>query len=229
MTAALTNPPEFLECLPGTPGVDRRHRPSDFLHERTNFNFLQHGKGYIAMFLVVVIGGALALGLRGLNLGIDFEGGVAWEMPANGVSTQQVKDALSNIGIDPAQAKIQTVSGPSGDRYRIQVSAQTIDKQDAVRTELAGLAKVSPDEVSLTSVGPTWGNEISRKALRALIIMLIAISIYISIRFEWKMAVGAIVAVLHDVLISVGVYSLFGFEVTPATVVAFLTILGFSL
>ena len=75
----------------------------------------------------------------------------------------------------------------------------------------------------------SWGSEITKKAVRALIFFFIAIALYISIRFEWRMAVGALIAVVHDVLISVGIYSIFGFEVTPETVVAFLTILGFSL
>ncbi len=78
-------------------------------------------------------------------------------------------------------------------------------------------------------MSPTWGEQITRKALRALLVFFLLITIYISIRFEWKMAVASLIAVLHDVLISVGIYSIFGFEVTPATVIAFLTILGFSL
>ncbi len=198
-------------------------------HGETTFDYVgkrRYGFWFSAALITISL---LSLFTRGLNLGIDFEGGVAWELPAKGVSTQQVDDVLSKNGIDPISAKIQTVSGPSGDRYRIQVAAQPIAVQDAVRADLALAAGVPADEVSLTSVGPTWGNEISGKAERALVIMLIVIAIYISIRFEWKMAVGALVAVVHDVLISVGIYSLFGFEVSPATVVAFLTILGFSL
>jgi preprotein translocase subunit SecF len=83
--------------------------------------------------------------------------------------------------------------------------------------------------VSVNSIGPRWGEEITRAAIRALIFFFIAIAIYISIRFEWRMAVAALAAVVHDVLISVGIYSVFGFTVSPATVIAFLTILGFSL
>ncbi|HEY1280693.1 MAG TPA: protein translocase subunit SecF, partial [Acidimicrobiales bacterium] len=98
-----------------------------------------------------------------------------------------------------------------------------------VRTQLAQKAGVDIQEVSLRTVSPTWGNEITHKAERALVFFFIAIALYISIRFEWRMAIAAILAVIHDVLISVGIYSIFGFEVTPETVVAFLTILGFSL
>jgi preprotein translocase subunit SecF len=88
---------------------------------------------------------------------------------------------------------------------------------------------VTSQEVSLDSVSSTWGSEITKAAIKALVIFFVLLFVYISFRFEWKMAIGAIVAVIHDVLISVGIYSLFGFEVAPATVIAFLTILGFSL
>ena len=94
---------------------------------------------------------------------------------------------------------------------------------------LAKQAGITVTEVSIQDIGPTWGAEISRKALFGLVIVLIAIMIYISFRFEWKMAVGAIIALLHDVLITIGVYALVGREVTPETVIAILTILGFSL
>ncbi len=94
---------------------------------------------------------------------------------------------------------------------------------------LAKQAGVTVTEVSIQDIGPTWGAEISRKALFGLVVVLIAIMIYISFRFEWKMAVGAIIALLHDVLITIGVYALVGREVTPETVIAILTILGFSL
>jgi preprotein translocase subunit SecF len=178
----------------------------------------------------VILVSLVSLFTRGLNLGIDFEGGVAWEMPAaNGVTTETVKDVLSADGIDTADAKIQSLSGAGGDRIRIQVGAQAADVQTKVRNDLAARANVSPDEVSVNSVSASWGSEITKKAVRALIFFFIAIALYISIRFEWRMAVGAIIAVVHDVFISVGIYSVFGFQVTPETVVAFLTILGFSL
>jgi preprotein translocase subunit SecF len=151
-------------------------------------------------------------------------------MPAaNGVTTDTVKGVLSSDGIDSADAKIQSLSGAGGDRIRIQVGAQPGDVQTKVRNDLAAKAGVSPDEVSVNSVSASWGSEITKKAVRALIFFFIAIALYISIRFEWRMAVGALVAVVHDVFISVGIYSVFGFQVTPETVVAFLTILGFSL
>jgi preprotein translocase subunit SecF len=104
-----------------------------------------------------------------------------------------------------------------------------VSKANEVSAKLADLTNTKTDNVSLTSVGPSWGQEISDKALRALIFFLIAITLYITFRFELRMAIPTLVALVHDVLITIGVYSIAGFEVTPATVVALLTILGFSI
>jgi preprotein translocase subunit SecF len=199
-------------------------------HGETRYDFVGKRKiGFIISGVIILVS-LLSLFTRGLNLGIDFEGGVAWEMPAaNGVTTDTVRGVLSADGIDTADAKIQSLSGAGGDRIRIQVGAQPGDVQTKVRNDLAAKAGVGPDEVSVNSVSASWGSEITKKAVRALIFFFIAIALYISIRFEWRMAVGALVAVVHDVFISVGIYSVFGFQVTPETVVAFLTILGFSL
>lgn len=199
-------------------------------HGETRYDFV--GKRNIGFLIsgILILVSLVSLSTRGLNLGIDFEGGVAWEMPAaNGVTVDNVKTVLAANGISDTDAKIQSLSGAGGDRIRIQVGAQATDVQTKVRNDLATRAGVAPDEVSVNSVSASWGSEITKKAVRALIFFFIAIALYISIRFEWRMAVGAIIAVIHDVFISVGIYSIFGFEVTPETVVAFLTILGFSL
>jgi preprotein translocase subunit SecF len=111
----------------------------------------------------------------------------------------------------------------------VQVGDQSQDVVTKVQTELAALAKVDVSQVGSTHVSSSWGKSITKKAIQALVIFLILVSLFISWRLEWRMALAAIAAMLHDVLLSVGVYSVFGFEVTPATVVAFLTILGFSL
>ncbi len=105
----------------------------------------------------------------------------------------------------------------------------TIEEQEKVRAALAEYANTTVQDVSINDVGPTWGEEVSSKAIRALVFFFIAIAAYLSLRFEWKMALAALVAVVHDILITVGAYAVTGFAVTPATVIAFLTILGFSL
>ena len=198
-------------------------------HGETNFDFVGKRRiGFIASGILILLS-VVSLIFNGLNLGIDFEGGVAWEFEANGQTVDDARAVLDDNGVDASAAKIQTLSGPSGERLRIQVDDQPDDVQAAVKADFAEAAGVPAEEVSVSVVSPTWGEQITRKALRALIVFFLLITIYISIRFEWKMAVASLIAVLHDVLISVGIYSIFGFEVTPATVIAFLTILGFSL
>jgi preprotein translocase subunit SecF len=101
--------------------------------------------------------------------------------------------------------------------------------QQAVLTALAEYARVAPEAVSVSTVGPTWGAQVTQRALIALAVFLALVALVLAAFFEWRMALAAIIATFHDILITVGVYALFGFEITPATVVAFLTILGFSL
>ncbi len=287
----------------GIPGVDRRHHFSDFYHEHTNFQFVKHSRRYLIMGVAVVVLSIGGMIFRGLNLGIDFKGGISWEVKAvNKTPTVGgVRDALRPIG--QSGAKVTILSAASGSKsIRVQAkllhdpltdaqdafatavkkepanvtvtvsgskatfSTTGVTKPDAAKIEAAvraagvtGTAKISGSsvtfniaklppspqdevtnalakyanakttEVSINTVGPTWGSEVSRKALEALIVFFIVLAIYLAIRFEFKMSVAAIVCVLHDIAFTVGVYALVGFAVTPATVTAFLTILGFSL
>jgi preprotein translocase subunit SecF len=165
---------------------------------------------------------------RGLNLGIDFEGGGVWEVPSADLSVEATRDALRPSGNDGA--RIQIITSATGARsVRVQSGVEAVGESDAIVAALADAANTTSSAVSINTVGPTWGDEITAEAQRALVYFFIAIALYISIRLEWKMAVGALVAVVHDIIVSVGLYSLFQFTVTPATVIAFLTILGYSL
>ncbi|MEY4159003.1 MAG: putative protein-export rane protein SecF [Actinomycetota bacterium] len=185
------------------------------------------GFGFSIALLVITIG---SLFIQGLNLGIDFKGGVAWEAPATkDLTIDSAREVLEANKIEAANAKIQTLGSGDGERIRIQVGEQTVEVRDAVQADLAEKSGVETVEVSVSDVSSSWGRSITEKAIRALLIFFGFVSLYIAWRFEWKMAIGAFVAMVHDVVISVGVYSLLGFEVTPATVIAFLTILGFSL
>ena len=178
-------------------------------------------------FLVATI---IALLVGGLNLGIDFRGGVAWEAPATAtLDTDAVREVLEANGIDTSNAKLQVLQGADGERIRVQVGDQSPEVQAAVQAQLAERAELEADDVSTAAVSSSWGRSITEKAIRALLVFFVLVSLFIAWRFEWKMAASAILAMAHDVLISVGVYAIFRFEVTPATVVAFLTILGYSL
>jgi preprotein translocase subunit SecF len=207
----------------------RRGRWGRLYHGETSIDFYGRRRIGLIVSAVLIVITVASLFTRGVNLGIDFEGGVAWEVPAGQVTTDTVRDVLEANGIAADSAKIQTLTSDSGSRLRVQVGDQPADVVQAVQTQLADAAGVDVSEVSSTSVSSSWGRSITEKAVRALVIFLVLVALFISWRFEWRMAVAAIVAMVHDVLISVGVYSVFGFEVTPATVVAFLTILGFSL
>lgn len=195
----------------------------------TTFDFIGRRMIGFAISIVVIVLGAGSLLIQSLELGIDFRGGVAWEVPANGLTEQDARKVLDDNNVESLNAKIQFLTGTELQVMRVQVGDQTQEVRLSVQKSFAELAKVEVEEVSVASVSSSWGRSITEKALRALLIFFVVVSLYISWRLEWKMAAAAIIAMAHDVIISVGVYSLFGFEVTPATVVAFLTILGFSL
>ena len=199
-------------------------------HGETSFDFVGKRKLGFAFSLILVLLTLGSLFTRGLSLGIDFEGGVAWQVPSSAtMDVDAARSVLDDNGIQTENAKVQTLTSGTTTSIRIQVGDQTAEVRAKVQTELATKAVVDINEVSVSSVSSSWGRSITEKAVRALIVFMVLVGIYIAWRFEWRMALAAILAMLHDVLISVGVYSLIGFEVTPATVVAFLTILGFSL
>jgi preprotein translocase subunit SecF len=199
----------------------------------TTFDFIGRRMIGFAVSLIIIVAGAGSLLIQGLDLGIDFRGGVAWEVPSNSatgeLTDEDARAVLDANNIESTSAKIQFLTGTELQIMRVQVGDQPEQTRLAVQKSFAQLAKVPVEEVSVASVSSSWGRSITEKALRALIVFFIVVSLYISWRLEWKMALTAIIAMAHDVVISVGVYSLLGFEVTPATVIAFLTILGFSL
>ncbi len=305
MTTTAPPPPVPTEDIPG---VTRRHRPSDLYHERTNFQFIKHTRRWAIIsgtFMVVAI---LLLGIRGLNLGIEFKGGTSWQVNMQGgkhAKVSEVRDLLRPLGFGDAKVSVLSSSANNTESVRVEarvvtdpvgkvqnaladyakapeaavefrqaesggsfllttkpafeptkegvtsaVTATGVENPEVtingheitvkvaklppspiqtVGTELAKYANASPNDVNISTVGPTWGREVSQKALKALIVFFLLLAVYLSVRFEWKMSASAIVAVIHDIIFTVGVYALFRFPVTPATVTAFLTILGFSL
>ncbi|MFM8382060.1 MAG: protein translocase subunit SecF [Actinomycetota bacterium] len=196
----------------------------------TSFDFFGRRRVAFVVSGVLLVLTLASLLTRGLNLGIDFEGGVAWQVPkTESIEVDDVRTVLEENGIRSDNAKIQVLDSGSQQTIRVQVGDQTEEVRIAVQGELAEKASVESNDVSVSSVSSSWGRSITEKAVRALAIFLGLVALYIAWRFEWRMALAALIAMVHDVVISVGLYSLFGFEVTPATVVAFLTILGYSL
>jgi preprotein translocase subunit SecF len=200
---------------------------------QTRFDFVRRRRWWFAASSLVILAGLVSLGVKGLNYSIEFVGGTSWEVPAPGVTVTQAQSALAPLGF--AGATITQLG--SGSKASLNVEAKLAKGAAGVSTTealkvagvLAALAHKPASSVSIENVGPTWGGNITHKAVEALIVFLIVIAAYISLFFEWKMALAAIVAVAHDIIITVGIYSLASFLVTPDTVVAFLTVLGYSL
>ncbi len=205
-----------------------RSQLRDLYHERTNYQFMSRTWRWALISGIVLAAGLIAFFARGgLNLGIDFEGGTSWEFTAasgQSVSPGEIRDVMKEFDLGDAKVIIVNDNGA-----RVQAETLPRSEQTKVTEGLAKYASIDPADVSINDVGPTWGRQVSEKALRALIVFFFVIALYLSFRFEWKMAASAIIAVIHDILITVSVYAITGFEVTPATVIAFLTILGFSL
>jgi preprotein translocase subunit SecF len=216
--------PDPLE-MPGRPST--RGLWGRLYHGETRYDFVGRTKLWFAISGVIIVAGLVALGLNGLNLGIDFEGGVVWEVPAGELSVEEARQELTDLGLP--EAKVQVLDSDDGRVLRIQNESLGAEREQELVGIIAERAGVSSSDVVLNSVGPSWGDEISRKAFRALVLFLVAITVYVSFRFEFKMAIATLVALFHDILVTVGVYAIFGFPVTPATVIAFLTILGYSI
>lgn len=161
----------------------------------------------------------------GLNFGIDFRGGALLEYENRaGLSAEDVRGELADLG--RGEAVVQLVD----EGNRINVRTESLGEQRGELLEaLATQAGLRPGDINVEDVGPKWGEQISRKALQGFAIFLIVVTIYISFRFEWKMAVAAIAALGHDLTITAGVFALVGREVSPETVIAILTIMGYSL
>ncbi|SED77757.1 protein translocase subunit SecF [Streptomyces sp. TLI_105] len=188
------------------------------------YDFIGNRKIWYGLSILITITAIVALAVRGLNMGIEFQGGAVFTTPKTAVSVSQAQDyAEKASGHD---AIVQELGSGS---LRIQVGGLDTAKSDQVRAELAKDLNVPEDKIAAELVGPSWGEQIATKAWTGLGVFMILVVIYLAIAFEWRMAVAALVALIHDLTITVGIYSLVGFEVTVGTVIGLLTILGYSL
>ena len=191
----------------------------------TSFNIVENRKRWYsisAIFLLISLG---ALIVQGLHLGLEFKGGASFTLNKPNVSIEQARASVENIEI-PGEIIVQKI-GDS--KVRIQTGALTSAESTAIETALTTTFGVTAESIDTQLVGPSWGKEITKKALYGLVAFLLAVMLFLTMTFEPKMAIAAIVAVVHDVFITVGIYALVGFDVTPATIIGFLTILGYSL
>ncbi|HEY1625042.1 MAG TPA: protein translocase subunit SecF [Streptosporangiaceae bacterium] len=189
-----------------------------------SINFVDRRKMWYAISAVILLISIVAVIVRGLAFSVDFKGGATFQFYAPSASVSQVQTAVNDAGV--SGAVVQHVTGAKVN-YQVQTKDLSTQVQQQVISDLG--SKAGASNVNVQFVGPSWGSQITGKAIEALIAFLIVIVIYLSIAFEWKMAVASFVALLHTIVITIGVYALAGFQVSPATVIGFLTILGYAL
>jgi preprotein translocase subunit SecF len=191
----------------------------------TSIDFIGKRRRWYALSGLVIIISAIALGTSGLKLGIEFKGGASFIVSKSGGTIAEAQSAIKAAGIT-GETIVQKIGS---NKISIQTGALSNADSNALQTQLAQSFAVDINTIDTTSIGPSWGKEITHKALYGLFGFIIVVMLYLALAFEPKMAIAAIVAVIHDVFITVGIYALVGFDVTPATVIGFLTILGYSL
>ncbi|MHB1853771.1 MAG: protein translocase subunit SecF [Acidimicrobiales bacterium] len=214
----------------------RRHNIWQRLYYgETSYDFIGRRRIWFIGSGLVILLGLVFLITSGLNLSIEFRGGTSWEVPSKTLTVAQARSAVVSAGLGNS-ATVQQLRGQNGTK-EIFVEAYVKGSHGGVNTALetkvtdalAKAAGTSANNVSITAVGPSWGSDVTNKAILALALFILAIILYLSVQFEPKMALAAIVAVFHDILVTVGVYAIFHFSVSQETVIAFLTILGYSL
>ena len=191
----------------------------------TSFNIIGNRKRWYSISALFLLISIAALTIQGLHLGLEFKGGASYTVSKPGITLEQGREAASKFDI-PGEAIVQKIGN---DKIRIQTGALTPAEATAAENVLTSTFDVQAESIDTQIVGPSWGKEITKKAIYGLIAFLLAVMLFLAMAFEPKMALAAIVAVVHDVLITVGIYAVVGFDVTPATVIGFLTILGYSL
>ncbi len=187
--------------------------------------FVGRKRTWYTISAAILLISIVALLVRGLDFSVDFKGGAVFQFSAPSTSVTQVQNTVTNAGVNGAV--VQELSGKLGQSWQVQTRTLSNAQTNQVQNTLE--SKLGAKNMSVQFVGPSWGSQITSKAVEALITFMIVIVLYLTIAFEWKMAVAAFVALVHDLVIATGVYALTGFQVSPATVIGLLTILGYSL
>jgi preprotein translocase subunit SecF len=197
---------------------------SRLYHGETTYDFVGRRRLWFTISGVLLLVSLLSLFVPGLNFGIDFKGGAVFRVqPERAVTEAQVRDAVG------AEAKVVQVTQEAPVQVIVQTEELSQEQVAKIRADLAEVAGVQSNDVSTDSIGSKWGSAVSRRAVLALLAFLVVVTVYVSLRMELKMAAAALVALVHDLIITAGIYALARFEVSPATVIALLTILGYSL
>jgi preprotein translocase subunit SecF len=210
----------------GAPAVrpKRAALSSRLYNGEVGLDVVGHSRLIYKITAVVLLLCIASMVFRGFNFGIDFAGGNSFRLPGTAEQLVEVREAAAGTGAEVASAQVV-----GGDTLLLRTEQLDTDAERAVVEAVAGAAGIEPNQVSPESVSAEWGSDITDQAFIALAVFLVAVILFLAVRFQPKMAIGAIAALVHDIVVTAGVYSLIGFEVTPSTVIGFLTILGFSL
>ena len=206
---------------------------NDLYSGKKSIDFVGRRRLWYAVSGVVIIAAVLGLYFRGLNFGIEFVGGAQYTVtvPADQVTqanADQLRNAVSGTGIPAAQQVVVTTAGQTS--ILVETEPLTPAESNTISTAIQESVNVTKADISVDEIGPSWGKEVAKRSITGLVVFLILVVLLIWGYFrQWKMSVAAIVALVHDLVITIGIYALSGFEVTPATVTGVLTILGFSL
>jgi preprotein translocase subunit SecF len=192
-----------------------------------SYDFVGRRKRWYAISAIILVVSILSLAVRGLNLGVEFEGGDVVTVPTATGTVEQAQSVAATIGVQ--DATVEVLTAPSG--RLLQVTTPTLSATDSTKLVdgLAGEFNVANDQITVQETSASWGSEITKKGLVGLGVFLVLIALFLTLYFEWRMALSALIALVHDLVITVGIYSLVGFTVTPATLIGVLTILGYSL
>ena len=192
---------------------------------RRHIDFMGHKWIFFGLSAVLIVISIASLAIRGLNLGIEFEGGTVVNFTATkDVTIGQMRKAFTDAGIlDPGVQSVQ------GGGFIVRFAESNPTKANVAYQQVIKALSLPTDAGDVTTIGPGWGKLVTSRSLLAAALAIAAILLYISLRYDYKMSLTAVLALVHDGVIVLGIYSLFGFEVTPNTIAALLTILGYSL
>ncbi|MGC5019528.1 protein translocase subunit SecF [Micromonospora sp. DT47] len=198
-----------------------------------DLNIVGRRKLWFGVAAALVLVAVLSFAVRGFSLGIEFAGGNSFQVPAT-VGTlddaeAKVNDALRTEGGGAEVVTAQKVGSTSGEHYEMRTGQLSSEQASAVKGEIAERFGIEVGQISENRVSEAWGSQVTERALLGLIIFIAVVAIYLVLRFEWRMAAAAIASLFMNLILTAGIYSLVGFEVTPSTIIGFLTILGFAL
>lgn len=195
---------------------------------RFHIDFMGNRRIMFTISAILIVVSIAALSVRGLKFGVEFSGGTVINVTnARDVTTAQMRKAFEDAGVANPAVQTSSVNGVNG--FIVRTDAVKPDEAAASAVKVAAATKLPKADFQVTTIGPGWGKNITNSALLALVLSIAAILLYVSLRFEYKMSITAVASLVHDLVIVLGIYALAGLEVTPNTIAALLTILGYSL